>query len=320
MTSAPLPSVSIPDELFEKFDGRMSREILVPFIEQLSNWPEARDLEGRTMLMVALACTRGRTPELYLQPKAQECLTAVDGTGRNLWSYFLNYRHTFLGSDFQWQEVFDQVPRQFNPVSGRGLLTDHILNPSGFSSNCTKRFRRNSNELDLLMKSLNKVLDWVGPGVDLWWRCRDRDEQKLFDALITRSMWAQWTSIIAQRGSPALQQGIDRTLEPGKTAHDLPTPFRAFFCTLTLMTSTSTAHLDEALEQVRAGLLDPFMEEGFSGFETAILKGDAEIRNSAAHQNRQRLPVGEWLSVVKERRFDQQWPQPEAAAVKRPRL
>ena len=307
----------------------MSAPQLTAFIHQLSSWPEARDPEGRTALMAALSCTRGRTPELFLDPKARECLEAMDGTGRNLWSYAYHFRNTFNIASVEWRDVMERVPRQFNPSTGRGLFTDHLLNPSGFTANEQRRYRRNPHEVwDIEsfarnashpgMATLGGVADWIGPGKDLWWRCRDRDEEGLFEALCQRSDWSKWHRVFKLRSVQVLDNFVSCTLAEGEQSEDLPEPYRAFFCVLKLMVSNDPQTIDANLHLVEEGLLDRFVATHWNAFERHVRAGDEAL--TSLNPARARLGASEWLSRLKQRRFDQEWAQPEPIKPPRPRL
>lgn len=272
MPPSTFPVVATHAELFERFDARMGSQ-WQPFLTQLPGWRDARDAEGRTLLMVALASTKGRHPALYLDPDSADCLRARDATGRSLAHYAWNLRYTFAGDDqlSLWEDVFRTVPSGPNPVSGRGLIVDALLNPVSFRTHDSKRHLRQAAGIaDAPLVDRHGALhpggalaSWLGRGMDLWWGCPAEEHRALFDALAYRFGWKQ-----QRDGSAKIEAMADRVKHSWEVLDDLPAPAIAFLALADLWVGGD--RFDRGMAALEQGVLVPFVAPQLDRFQRFV--------------------------------------------------
>lgn len=303
------PRVETFEDLFLQFDARMGHHQWEPYLTQLPGWQQARDPQGRTLLMIGFGSTKGRNADLYLRSDVEQTLLARDHSGRNLWHYAFMNRMTLGGPEgATWEAVLKRLNFGVNPVSGHGMITDALLNPFSFYTRHKNKERQQAGEaipmfttedLNLgseRLTSSGRLLKWAGKGKDAWWACPERDEQALFNALTLRLYWPNW-----HEGSARLEKAVAQTLGPKDQREQLPPPYLAFATVAELMTAPSD-RAEQALEAVRAGQLEPFIGHQWERFAKTMLKGEEGILEAQKQRGRpvDRMSTRHWLAAARE--------------------
>jgi hypothetical protein len=325
------PRVETFEDLFLKFDARIGLHQWEPYLTQLPGWQQARDPQGRTLLMIGFGSTKGRNADLYLRSDVEQTLIARDYSGRNLWHYVFMNRLSLGGPEgATWEAVLKRLNFGVNPVSGHGMITDALLNPLSFYTRHKNKDRRQANDVlplftteDLSsgserLTSSGRLLKWAGKGRDAWWACPERDEQALFDALTLRLYWPNW-----HEGATRLEKAVAQTLGPKDQREQLPAPYLAFATVAELMTAPLD-RAEHALEAVRAGQLEPFIGGQWDRFVKTMLKGEEGIVDAQQRrgQPQERMETRHWLAAAREVHMQHRLGagNARAASVRKPRL
>lgn len=291
------------EDLVEGFDPRFGYRQFIPYWTQLPDWWTAKDAQGRTPFMVGLLSTKGANPEFYLTPGTREALTARDSSGRNLWNYA--WRTLFYGSRSPtWEEVLTQVPLEVNPVSGRGLFTDALLNTLPHREH-TRTWRRPTlmevlpaQMIDGSLSQSQTMAGWAERNSDAWWACPEADGQALFQRMLHTSQW----SGVDRKGDSRLMEALKLTRK------ETDTPLPAAWVAVQALVNLLSENPDAGMKAMEEGAMDGFLDT--RAHHGAIVRLDLLNKDAQARLGRELThPVQQWWARAVERQMDLRLPQ-----------
>lgn len=303
------------EDLVEGFDPRFGYRQFIPYWTQLPGWWAARDAQGRTPFMVGLLSTKGANPEFYLTPDARSALLERDVSGRNLWSYA--WRTLFYGTRSPtWEEVLTKVPFEVNPVSGRGLFTDALLNTLPHRENLRTSRRPNIREVlpmiigDGSPSQSQSMVRWAGRNSDAWWACPEKDGKALFQRALRASQWAH----VDRKGDTRLMEALQITRK------EVDAPLPSAWTAVQTITNLLSEDPQAGMKAMEKGAMDGFLD--IRKHQSAIAQLDLLNQTAKAKSGREIIhPTNAWWPRFIERQMDLRIPQADGSVrAPRPRL